>query len=384
MALLLTWIFLTLPLAIGVLIERYLFRVEKNYMLEGVFRLNEIDRLVRADFLAFDEISVVAGALFIYGLIDNFHELRTQSRRQKSKRGWWEAVKRFISTRNWTTRLCDPKTGWRRRVRRIRRRVQIRRSYCFLFNFILVSLMFAIITGVISSKNQILDKVAITPMAESPLKTQMQDLAAKAGVDSIDLYIAHVSQQTSHMNASGRYRWLGANITIYDTVLISLLPNELRFIVGHELYHVTHLSSSSVIVGLMMVIAPVLLIVFGLPRRRKYVNRRALSADAGIIRITSMVPRYLCVGLAAWLLFHAAACALQRGHESEADRYALRLTSAEPAALSEAKNALIKINQEGIKDPSPPWLFHILFNDHPSHTERLRNVEEESLSVGHP
>jgi Zn-dependent protease with chaperone function len=89
-------------------------------------------------------------------------------------------------------------------------------------------------------------------------------------------------------------------------------------------------------------------------------------------------PRYLCLGVVAWLIFQGASCALQRWHEAEADRFAVRLTWGEAVSLDDVRVALTKINESGLNDPSPPYLFQMLFNDHPSLRERLRNIEAVS------
>lgn len=373
-----TGILLTIPLALVITLERYLFRVEKNYILEGVLRLNEVDRLIRDNFPTFDEALTVVAVLIGYWLLDNFYELWALNRKQKGGWQWLEAVKRFITSRRWVRCFHAMRVKCRRKTGKIRRRVSSQTWYYVLFNLLAVTLMFTAISTLLAGNNQMSDKMPVAAMAESPLKARIQSLAEKAGVGPVPVYVAHVSGRTSEMNAHGRYRIFGTGITIYDTTLKRLSGNEFLFVVSHELYHVKQMPAYAVVVASAIVITLTLGIVFGTPRRRKCAELGELTAEDLAEGFTHALPRYLCVGVAAWLIFQGAACALKRWHEAEADRFAVRLTRDEAVQLDDVRTALTKINESGLNDPSPPYLFQMLFNDHPSLKERLRNVEAVS------
>lgn len=372
-----TGVLLTVPLALVIICERYLFRVEKNYVFEGVLRLGELDRLIRDDFPTFDEALAVFIVLACYWILDNFHELRALSRKHKGGRQRPKAVKGALASGRWLRCFHAMRVKWRRRTGKMRRRVSCQTWYYVLFHLLAVTLMFTVLSGLVAGKSRVSDSTLVA-MAESPLRARIQSLAEKAGVNHVPVDVAHVSRQTSEMNAYGRHRIFGAGIIMYDTTLDRLSGNELLFVVSHELYHVKQLPGYVVVVASAIVITLALGIVFGPPRRRRYARPAKLTADELSEQFTHALPRYLCVGVAAWLIFQGAACALERWHEAEADRFAVRLTRGEGVSLDDVRTALTKINESGFNDPSPPYMFQLLFNDHPSLKERLRNVEAVS------
>lgn len=366
---------LMLPLALAVLFERYLFRVEKNYILEGILHLNEVDRLIRDDFPSIFEVLTVTTAPVVFWVFDYFHELRALSRKRGSGRRRPGVAKRSICSKVWAVRPCGDVVKYRGKTLRVRRRLSSRMWYYLLFNVMLVTVMFTLVSALTSRKNRMQTTVSVTAMGESPLRARIQSLAEKAGVGTVAVNVAHVSRQTSAMSASGVYWMFGPRITIYDTTLECLSENGLLFVTAHELYHVKQIPGYVVIVTSSVIITVILLIVFGPPRRRRYAKPGEVTADELTKQFTLMVPRYLCIGVVAWLIFQGVSCALRRGHEAEADRFAVRLTRGGATSLDDARTALTKINESGLNDPSPPYLFQMLFNDHPSLRERLRNIE---------
>lgn len=375
-----TALVLMLPLAIGVAAERYSFRIERNLTKTGIFQLEQFDWLLKNGFPTVAEILFVGVMLALYWIIDNFHELRALNRRQskelpegKSR----QAVKGFIHARAWIARCCAKFARYCVKARRVRQRVQLCVGYYLAFNLAIVSLMFLIINTETSGQKELLDSVPVKAMPDSAQSAMIRALATKAGVGALSLNVAYVSGLTPQMNATGRYKVLwGAKITIYDTTLDGLTRAELLFIVGHELYHVTQLSIRDATIIVLILSTLAMLICFGVPRRRSSDDACAIESEAVVLRFVLVLPRYLCLGIAAWLFFQVASCALQRAHEAEADRFAVRLTVPESVSLAEARSALTKVNQSGINDPSPPWTFQLFFNDHPSLTERLRNLED--------
>lgn len=70
----------TLPLALGVLLERRLFR----YILEGMLRLDEVDHLISDDFPTIYNVLAVLAALVVYWFLNYFRELLVLFRKLKS------------------------------------------------------------------------------------------------------------------------------------------------------------------------------------------------------------------------------------------------------------------------------------------------------------
>ena len=365
---------LTLPLALAVLLERRLFR----YILEGMLRLDEVDRLISDDFPTIYNVLAVLTALVVYWFLNYFRELLVLFRKLKSGGRRPEAVAGPTGSRKWVSCPGGDGVKFRRKVGRMRRKVSSQLWYYLLLNITVVTVMFTLINVLTTRKNRSFDTVSVTAMGESPLRERIQSLAERAGVGTVAVNVAHVSRQTSAMNASGVYWIFGSGITIHDTTLDRLSENGLLFVVAHELYHVKQMPGYVVVVTSAIILTVIFLIAFGPPRRRRYAKPGELTADELAKQFVLSVPRYLCLGVVAWLVFQGVSCALQRWHEAEADRFAVRLTRAEAVSLDDVRVALTKINESGLDDPSPPYLFQMFFNDHPSLRERLHNVEAVS------
>jgi Zn-dependent protease with chaperone function len=286
-------VILTLPLALTILVERYLFRIEKNYIVEGVLRLNEVDRLLRDDFPTIYGVLAVFATLFAYWSLNYFRELLVCYRRRKGGRRWLEAVKEPTLSLEKELRPCGDGVKRRRKVGRTRRRVSSQLWYYLLLNTMAITVMFTLVSTLTGRKNLTTNTVSVTAMAESPLKARIQSLSDKAGVGTVTVEVAHVSGQTSAMNASGNYWVFGPRIIIEDTTLDHLSEKGLIFVVAHELYHVRQIPAYVVVVTSTIILIVILLIAFGPPRRRRYARAGELTADELTKQFALAAPRYL-------------------------------------------------------------------------------------------
>jgi Zn-dependent protease with chaperone function len=373
---------LTLPLVLGIFIEKYCFLVERQLTLTGVLQLGYLAESLKTGLPSLLQSVRTGFLLCFYYLFDHYHQLRALWR-SKPARGQREQpiVNRLIHAQALSDGFAGKLMKFRLRVRRIRRNQQRRYCYRFISHVLMIGLIFVFINGTATSKSGLSEETSVTLIEDSPRTGDISALATKAGVPPVAIRIAYVSQLTSEMNATGRYRIpFGPQILLFDTTVEGLKREELLFVVGHELYHVTRLSSSFVVGATLFACALIMLLCFGIPRRRREAKSLSPSAEGLPAHFTSTVPRYLCVGLAAWLLFQTVALALQRSDETAADRFAVSLTIPEFVSLDGARSALMKINRSGINDPSPPWLFQTLFNNHPSLSQRLKGLEDAVLT----
>jgi STE24 endopeptidase len=76
-----------------------------------------------------------------------------------------------------------------------------------------------------------------TPMQDGPLRTSLLNLAAEDGVHVDQVLVADASRRTTALNAYVSGFGSTRRIVVYDTLLDSSSPEEVRLVVAHELGH---------------------------------------------------------------------------------------------------------------------------------------------------
>lgn len=85
----------------------------------------------------------------------------------------------------------------------------------------------------------------------------------------------------------------------------------------------------------------------------------------------------------AWPVSGAVVCAVKRPEEADADRAGVQyLVGKKLISAEDAREALTLISRFNLHDPDPNWLAWLLFYDHPSLTERLRNIDDTARLLG--
>jgi STE24 endopeptidase len=191
------------------------------------------------------------------------------------------------------------------------------------------------------------------PLADGVLAAELRALGERAGVPVRDVLVADASRRTTKANAYvsglGRTR----RVVLFDTLLESAEPPEVRLVVAHELGH----------------------------RRDRHVAKLTLLGLAGAAvavavlwavlgtRVASPreLPQALLLLLGLELLGLAPGSWLSRRWERAADRCSLDLTG-DAAAFERAHLGLARRN---LSDLAPPRLAYLLLFSHPTAPERL-------------
>ena len=79
-----------------------------------------------------------------------------------------------------------------------------------------------------------------TPLEEGRLRSEVLDLARRAGVDVGQVYEIDASRRTTAANAYVTGIGHTKRVVLYDNLLKDFTPAETRLVVAHELGHVTH------------------------------------------------------------------------------------------------------------------------------------------------
>lgn len=202
-----------------------------------------------------------------------------------------------------------------------------------------------------------------TPMPDSPLRTELMDLARRDGVPVREVLVADASRRSRAVNAYVSGFGATRRIVVYDTLLEQADPAEVRAVVAHELGHAHDgdVITGTVLGALGAAGAVIALYLLG--------GWAALLRRAGVDAIGSprAVALVLAVGAVGGLLAGPAQALVSRRIEARADRHALDLTG-DPAAFAAMQARLSALN---LSDPDPNRWEYLLSATHPSTVERM-------------
>jgi STE24 endopeptidase len=204
---------------------------------------------------------------------------------------------------------------------------------------------------------------SFTPMKPGPLRTELLRLAASDHVPVRDVLVADASRRTTALNAYVSGFGSTRRIVVYDTLLTSASPGEIKLIAAHELGHakrgdVLH----GTLIGALGASAGICLLYLATT------SRRVLSR----VGVTSMAdPRaiFLVVAVVTVLtqLAGPAENLVTRRIEARADVHALDLTR-DPVTFVRMQRTLSVRNVSGLR-PDP--VAYVLWATHPTGPERI-------------
>ncbi len=190
------------------------------------------------------------------------------------------------------------------------------------------------------------------------VRSDVLELARKAGVEVGEVYEIDASRRTTAANAYVTGLGHTKRVVLYDTLVENFTRDELRLVVAHELGHVHY---DDIPWGLLylVVVAP-----FGMFAVARLAGRLAPEAAAPG---PAMLP---ALALSATLMTTSITMIsnqYSRAIEARADAFALRTTGQVDAFISFEK----RITVRNLSDPDPPdWLTFVLAT-HPPAIERI-------------
>lgn len=205
-----------------------------------------------------------------------------------------------------------------------------------------------------------------TSMAPGPQRDDFLRLAADDGVPVRDVLVADASRRTSSLNAYVSGFGSTRRLVVYDTLLKSAPPEEVRLVVAHELGHA---AEDDVLHGTLV---------------------GALAAAFAVVLLGSLLgtrvadPRRTALLLAMITLGTTLAAPAQnlvsRHIEARADLHSLELTR-DPVGFTEMQHRLSVTNISGL-EPAP-WRY-LLFASHPTPPERMAMARRWGEQQGVP
>jgi Zn-dependent protease with chaperone function len=215
-----------------------------------------------------------------------------------------------------------------------------------------------------------------TPMPDGPLRTSLLRLAADDGVPVDQVLVADASRRTTALNAYVSGFGSTKRIVVYDTLLDSSSPEQVRLVVAHELGHAkNHDVLRGTLIGALGAAAgvAVLALLLGWP---------ALLERSGVTGAADPAVVALLVALTSFAAFLALPVQnlVSRHIEARADVHSLNLTH-DPGGVVHLERRLAITNLSQL-EPNR-WLY-AWFGSHPTTVDRIEGAREWARLNGVP
>jgi Zn-dependent protease with chaperone function len=222
------------------------------------------------------------------------------------------------------------------------------------------------------------------PMQDRALEARILALADRAGIPGSRVYQVEKSVDTRRVNAYVTGIGSTKRIVLWDTMLAKLNPNEILFVMAHEMGHFVLHHTLAIIVGATLVVTGSLYLV----HRVAGTLLARFGGRFGFDRLSDIAsfPLLLLLGTLVSLVTTPAVLAFSRYQEHEADRFALELTRNNYAGAT----TFVRLQQENLSVPRPGPIFKFWRGSHPSLGERVDFANRyrpwqtgEALHYGH-
>jgi Zn-dependent protease with chaperone function len=203
------------------------------------------------------------------------------------------------------------------------------------------------------------------PMKDKVLEQKILDLAGRAGIEGARVFEVDKSADTNTVNAyvtgfSGSKR-----IVLWDTTIAKLAPDELLFVMSHEMGHYV---LGHVVKSIFFAAGLILVTLYAAYRLQagliaRFANRFGFTELADVASLPLVM---LLIGVLSFVVTPVAA-GYSRWQEHEADRFGLEITRNNHAAAT----AFVKLQQENLGVPRRGLLYKLWRADHPLLGERI-------------
>jgi Zn-dependent protease with chaperone function len=204
------------------------------------------------------------------------------------------------------------------------------------------------------------------PLHDLELRTSILALAERAGIPGRKVVEVNKSAQTKKYNAYVSGFGASQRIVLWDTTLQGLKPDEILFVMGHEMghYRLGHIWKG-VAVGALLG-----LVLFWATARIGGWAVRRFGDVWGFHELSDVasIPLLLLVIDLLTFAVQPAVNAYTRQVETQADQYGLEITQDSDAAA----RAFVKMGSQNKDDPDPAPFVKWMLYSHPPDAERVR------------
>jgi STE24 endopeptidase len=203
------------------------------------------------------------------------------------------------------------------------------------------------------------------PLKDRALERRILSLAERAGVSGSRVFEVNKSVDTKTVNAYVTGVGATKRVVLWDTILAKLEPEQVEFVVAHELGHfVLH----HVVQWILLLTILAVLALYVVHRVARKVIAR-LSRRFGFDQLSDFasLPLLVLLGTAVSFVAMPVILAFSRHQEHEADRFAIELTRNNRAAAT----TFVRLQQENLGVPRPGALYMLWRGSHPSLGDRV-------------
>jgi len=198
-----------------------------------------------------------------------------------------------------------------------------------------------------------------TPLAQGQTRSDVLELARRAGVNVGEVYEVDASRRTTAANAYVTGLGSTKRVVLYDTLIEHFSRDETRLVVAHELGHVHYRDVPRGLLYLALV-APLSLLAASMLTERLAPN---VPGGAGPHVMPSLALSLALVSAPVTVVSNQ----LSRRVEARADSFSLRLTHSPGPFISFERRIALR----NIADPDPPGWVEFLLGTHPSTVQRI-------------
>lgn len=213
--------------------------------------------------------------------------------------------------------------------------------------------------GVVVVVSQPLLTPRLAPLRRPQLVAEIRELGRAQGLEHVDVQVQKVRKRTRQLNAEALGVGPTTRVILWDTTL-RLPPSEIRFLVAHELGHVSRAHLWKGLAWFVLLLVPA----------------TWLLARLTPLRGPEDVPKGVLGGVAILLVLTPFGNQVSRRYEAEADWVALE-TTRDPTS---AKRFFVDLSAAGLRSPDPPAWSVVLFGTHPPLLERIAMAEAWATS----
>ncbi len=217
-----------------------------------------------------------------------------------------------------------------------------------------------------------------TPLRDEALRRDILTMANAHGIHADNVYEMDASRQSNAANAYVIGCGPTMRIVLYDTLVKQFTPDEVKFIMAHEMGHYV---LGHIYQGILLTILGTLFASYGIYRLAGVlILHYGVHLGFSTISQPASFPLLLTMLFVFSLLAMPVSNAISRNFEWQADRFAVR-NYPHPAAGISAFEKLAEIN---ISEENPPRWAVLLFGTHPTLRQRIRALREYKTGNHHP
>ena len=203
------------------------------------------------------------------------------------------------------------------------------------------------------------------PMRDRALEARIVALAQRAGIEGGRVYEVAKSEDTRRVNAYVTGLGGTKRIVLWDTLVDRLKPDEVLFVMGHEMGHYVLHHTLLVILGATLLVTGSMYTVHRLAGALLARWGRRFGFDR--LDDPASLPLLVLLGGVVSLAATPVVLATSRWMEHEADRFGLEITRDNRAAAL----TFVKLQEENLGVPRTGLLDHLWRDSHPDPADRI-------------